>query len=217
MNNFGVKLENNPTNPNFPRTGSFISDKQKDSIEDDKYNCENADDDQKTSSKRFQLHRTINFTSFITVNHHNSQRFQEIVHHICFSPMIMEEREILWALTPLWWYQYQLNLTVLYLNFLIFQYFQMKHGFTAVLEDDQLRKINKIFKVQKRFLSLFLKIFYYQEDQLKISSANFSLPSYLSLVWQSVGHQDFSSGRGYGVWKPDDDFNNNPETYLQNK
>ena len=91
---FGVKLENNPTNPNFPRTGSFISDKQKDSIEDDKYNCENADDDQKTSSKRFQLHRTINFTSFITVNHHNSQRFQEIVHHICFSPMIMEELEI---------------------------------------------------------------------------------------------------------------------------
>ena len=61
VNNFGLKLENN-----LPRTGS--------NPQEGKFNCENAHDDQETASKIFQLHRTINFTSFIKVNNHKDFR-----------------------------------------------------------------------------------------------------------------------------------------------
>ena len=65
VNNFGLKLENN-----LQRIGSFNTDNQKEG----KFNCENAKDDQETDSKIFQLHRTINFTSFIKVNNHKDFR-----------------------------------------------------------------------------------------------------------------------------------------------
>ena len=70
MNNFGLKLENN-----LPRTGSFNTDNQKDSDpKEGNLICENAEDDQETASKIFQLHRTINFTSLIKVNNHKDFR-----------------------------------------------------------------------------------------------------------------------------------------------
>ena len=70
--------------------------------------------------------------------------------------------------------------------YIIFQYFQTKYNFHAVLYEHQLKKIRGIFKPEK----------------MKIRPSEIKLPQQLSLKWETVGGPD-RKGRCYNEikWK----------------
>ena len=53
---------------------------------------------------------------------------------------------------------------------------------------------------------------------MSIGIRNFTLPlSDLSLKWELVGEKDFSGGRGFGLWVPGKQFEQNTTQFLHNR
>ena len=79
------------------------------------------------------------------------------------------------------------------------QYYQLKHGFHAVLAEWQLAKLRPVFQV----------------DRLAISPTSFSPPPHLAINWETVAKKE--GGRGKGCYKPNEDFQENIQDYRYNR
>ena len=79
------------------------------------------------------------------------------------------------------------------------QYYQLKHGFHAVLAEWQLAKLRPVFQV----------------DRLAISPTSFSTPPHLAINWETVAKKE--GGRGKGCYKPNEDFQENIQDYRYNR
>ena len=97
------------------------------------------------------------------------------------------------------------------------QYYQLKHGFKAVLEDWQLAKIRPIFKVVSTNHILQYWHLIVQVDTLAISPTSIITPHFLSINWETVAHQNMSAGRGWGLWEPNPEFQQNIQSYRYNR
>ena len=56
------------------------------------------------------------------------------------------------------------------------KYYQLKHGFHAVLEDWQLARLRPVFRLER----------------LAISPTSFSTPPFLSINWETVAHHNLT-------------------------
>ena len=116
------------------------------------------------------------------------------------------------------------------------QYYQLKHGFHAVLAEWQLAKLRPVFRLER----------------LAISPTTFSTPPFLSINWETVAHHNLTQvntvytdnichhfcksksemklqfwminisishlqGRAWGVWEPNTEFHDNIKIYRYNK
>ena len=86
----------------------------------------------------------------------------------------MAEWAMLCVLTPLSWYnQYSKHITHSYMSA---QYYQLKHGFHAVLAEWQLARLRPVFRLER----------------LAISPTSFSTPPFLSINWETVAHHNLT-------------------------
>ena len=88
--------------------------------------------------------------------------------------------------------------------FIVFQFFQLKYGFKAVLDEFRVKKLQKIFK--KKF---------FQVESIRHNEFPF-----VSIKWEDVGYQNFQSGRPsrkLGLTLPKPHFMHNIETYKFNR
>ena len=103
-----------------------------------------------------------------------------------------------------------LRMRIIYINFIqkvafiVFQFFQLKYGFKAVLDEFRVKKLQKIFK--KKFF--------------QVESIRHNEYPFVSIKWEDVGYQNFQSGRPsrkLGLTLPKPHFMHNIETYKFNR
>ena len=75
------------------------------------------------------------------------------------------------------------------------QYYQLKHGFHAVLEEWQLARLRPVFRMER----------------LAISPTTFSSPPHPAINWENVGEWN------RGFLKPNIEFEQNIQDYRYNK
>ena len=56
-----------------------------------------------------------------------------------------------------------------------------------------------------------------QVDTLAISPTSIITPHFLSINWETVAHQNMSAGRGWGLWEPNPEFQQNIQSYRYNR
>ena len=80
------------------------------------------------------------------------------------------------------------------------QYYQLKHGFHAVLEEWQLARLRPVFRMER----------------LAIAPTSFSTPPHLAINWETVAKLQGTHGNR-GCYKPNPEFEQNILDYRYNK